>query len=308
MCFSTFVNVFIYIIFLQFNINSGVAPLKLNTCASVYNNRLPISQDLSRAQRIKNWQDPVISADRAAIFDISTNTFLWEKNSDVQQPLASITKLMTALVFLENNPGWDTIYKIGASDNIAGGKVSLFLGEQLKVKDLFYSSLVASDNGATIALVHATGLSESEFISKMNMKAKQLGLFKTSFVDPIGLSDYNLSTARDIARLARAALKNEEIKKATLTDEYKFETLEGKDKTVESTDYLLGSDVANEVYVQGGKTGYTDKAGYCFVGQFKNKSNREIISVVLNSASINDRFKQTKALVVWTFSGYQWYE
>ena len=308
MCFSNFVNIFIYILFLQFHVSTGAPTAVLNNCQSIYRNHLPLSQDLARVERLPNWQDPEIAADRAAIYDLSTNTFLWEKNSEVRQPMASITKLMTALVFLDHNPGWDRVYRIGSSDQVEGGKVYLFNGEEIKVKDLFYSSLVASDNGATIALVHATGLSEDEFISKMNSKAKQLGLFSTSFVDPIGLSDNNLSTARDIARLARAALKNEEIKKATLTSDYSFETLQGKGKKIESTDYLLGNDLDNAILVQGGKTGYTDKAGYCFVGQFKDKSGREVISVVLNSLSKNDRFKQTKALVVWTFAGYRWWE
>ncbi|MCX6798139.1 MAG: serine hydrolase, partial [Candidatus Falkowbacteria bacterium] len=250
-------------LFLHLNINPGQPAALLNDCQAIYHNRLPLSKDTVRTERLPNWQDPVITADRAAIFDLATNTFLWEKNSEVRQPLASITKLMTALVFLDNNPGWGKIYKISLADNVVGGKVSLFLGEELKVKDLFYSSLVASDNGATIALVHATGLSETEFIAKMNAKARQLGLFNTSFVDPIGLSDNNLSSARDIARLAKAALKNEEIKKATLTEKYKFQTLGGQEKKVESTDYLLGSDLDNEIIVQGGKTGYTEKAGYC---------------------------------------------
>lgn len=306
MCFSGLVNILIYVLFFQLNITPAQPAVLLSDCRTLYQNHLPVSQNLPRAERFSGWQDPVIPADRAVIFDLSTNTFLWEKNSDVEQPLASITKLMTALVFLDNNPGWDKIYKISPADNVEGGKVSLFLGEEIKLKDLFYSSLVASDNGATIALVHASGLSEAEFIKKMNAKAKQLGLFNTNFVDPVGLSDNNLSTARDIARLAKTALKNEEIKKATMTEFYEFVTLDGRAKKVESTDYLLGSDLDNEILVQGGKTGYTDKAGYCFVGQFKNKDGHELISVILNSDSKNDRFRQTKALVSWAFNGYHW--
>ncbi|MFA5163344.1 MAG: serine hydrolase [Patescibacteria group bacterium] len=305
MCFSTFINLLLYLLFIQLNISPSPVPLSAD-CQALHQNRLPLSQDIPRAERISGWQDPVIPANRAVIFDVSTNSFLWEKNADIKQPLASITKLLTALVFLDHNPGWEEVYKIKPEDKVEGGKISLFLGEEVRIKDLFYSSLVASDNGSTLALVHATGLSEEEFIKKMNLKAKQLGLFDSSFVDPTGLSDNNLSTAKDIARLARVALKNEDIKRATLTENYEFKTLDGKNKRVESTDYLLGSDLSDSIFLEGGKTGYTEKAGYCFVGQFKNKEGREIVSVVLNGVSKNDRFKQTKALVAWTFQGYKW--
>lgn len=257
-------------------------------------------------EKRSEWLDPVIPADKAAIFDLSSNSFLWRKNADVKQPLASITKLMTALVFLDNNPGWDKVYKIGPEDNISGGKVNLFLGEELSAKDLFYASLVASDNGATIAMVHLSGLSEEAFVLKMNEKARQLGLFNTSFADPIGLSDRNLSTASDIARLAKAAFADADIAAATTKDAYIFKTQDGKKKTLESTDYLLGLDLGGEISVSGGKTGYTDKAGYCFVGRFKNQSGREIIVVVLNSDTKNNRFKDSKALALWSFAGYSW--
>lgn len=305
MCFSTFINFLLYLLFLQLNITPSQTPLSAD-CQVLHQNRLPLSQDLPKAERNPGWQDPVIPATRAVIFDASTNSFLWEKNADIKQPLASITKLLTALVFLDYNPGWEEVYKIGPEDKVEGGKISLFLGEEVRIKDLFYSSLVASDNGATLALVHATGLSEEEFISKMNLKARQLGLFDSNFVDPTGLSDNNVSTAKDIARLANAALKNKDIKQATLTENYEFKTLDGKSKKVESTDYLLGSNLSEDIALEGGKTGYTEKAGYCFVGQFKNKEGREIVSVVLNGVSKNDRFKQTKALVIWTFQGYKW--
>jgi len=308
MCLSLPINLIFYLLAFSFHIQTPPPTENiLADCQPAYRNHLPASQNQPRAERLPNWQDPNIPADRAAIYDLSTNTFLWEKNATVRQPLASMTKLLTALVFLDNNPGWNKTYKIEPEDQVEGGKISLFRGEEVRIKDLFYSSLVASDNGATIALVHATGLSEKEFVAKMNAKAKQLGLFDSSFVDPIGLSDNNLSTARDIARLARAALKNEEIKRATMTESYRFKTLDGKGKIMESTDYLLGTGLGEgNILVQGGKTGYTEKAGYCFVGQFKDQSGQELISVVLNGRSKNDRFKQTAALVAWAFNGYRW--
>jgi len=248
----------------------------------------------------------IVSADKGVVFSPKNRVFLYNKKADEVQAIASITKLMTALVFLENNPGWENIYKISETDKVEGGILNLFLGERVKVRDLFYTSLVASDNGATIALVHSTGLSEAEFVDKMNEKAEKLGLRKTKFVDPIGLSDRNVSTAREVALLAQEALLNKEISQATKEKEYQFETLGGRNKQIESTDYLLFDSAENEFTVLGGKTGYTDQAGYCFVGKFKNQDGRELISVVLNSSGKNERFKESKNLINLIFKNYLW--
>jgi D-alanyl-D-alanine carboxypeptidase (penicillin-binding protein 5/6) len=213
---------------------------------------------------------------------------------------------MTALVFLDNNPGWDNLYEIGPTDKISGGRLNLFTGDQVRLKDLFYTSLVASDNGATIALVHASGLSEGEFVKRMNAKARELNLSQTKFEDAVGLSDNNVSTAREIAILAQAALAQPEIRSATASSHYQFTTVGGKVKDIESTDDLLSGGADNSLQVQGGKTGYTEKAGYCFVGLLQDKSGRQFISVILNSQSRGERFAESEKLVNWIISNYQW--
>lgn len=247
-----------------------------------------------------------LSAERGAILAANDRFFLFTKRADEVQPIASITKLMTALIFLQNNPGWEKVYEITAEDKVEGGRLNLFLGDKVEVKDLFYTSLVASDNGATLALVHATGLSEREFVKKMNEEAKKLGLFQTQFTDPVGLSDDNVSTAREVAFLAKAAFSHEEIRTATANREYRFTTLDGREKKMESTDYLLFDPARNSFQILGGKTGYTDKAGYCFVSRLKDASGREVISVILNSRGKNERFKESKNLVDWVFNNYNW--
>jgi len=251
---------------------------------------------------------PILSlaADKGAVLAAHGRIFFYQKNADEVQPIASITKLMTALVFLENNPGWDKIYTITGGDQVEGGILNLFPGDEVRIKDLFKTSLIASDNGATLALVHATGLDEKEFVKKMNEKARFLGLNRTRFIDSVGLSDRNVSTAREVALLAKAALEEEEISQATESKDYSFTTLNGKDKKIESTDYLLFDSEKNAFQVMGGKTGYTDKAGYCFAGRFKDGSGREVISVVLNSSGKNERFRESKSLVNWVFQNYIW--
>jgi len=247
-----------------------------------------------------------LEAQRGAVLAAGGHLFLFTSRADEVQPIASITKLMTALVFLEHNPGWSKVYKISGSDKVEGGRLNLFLGDQVTVKDLFYTSLVASDNGATIALVHATGLSEKEFVRAMNQKAQKIGLRQTSFEDPVGLSDNDVSTAREVALLAQAALSQAEIREVTTKSEYRFTTLDGREKVVESTDYLLFNPAADSLQVMGGKTGYTEKAGYCFVGRLKSSSGQELISVVLNSSGKNERFVESRDLANWVFNSYNW--
>jgi len=246
----------------------------------------------------------MVEAEKAVVLG-DDRSFLFAKDADVVQPIASITKLMTALVFLDNNPGWEEVYQISSEDRVLGGRLNLYLGERVKVKDIFNTSLIASDNGATLALVHSTGLDEEEFVEEMNIKAKELGLVNTSFVDPIGLSDSNVSTAREVAWLAKTALGDRDITEATSKKEHRFKAVNGRNKVIESTNYLL-FDTKKSFKVLGGKTGYTNEAGYCFVGRFRNSDDREFIAAVLGSDGINTRFQETKKIVNWTIDNYIW--
>lgn len=247
------------------------------------------------------WQD---GNEKAAVLAANGRFFLFSRRADEPQPIASITKLMTALVFLDNNPGWETVYKIGPEDHIEGGRLNLFLGDRVTIRDLFNTSLVASDNGATVGLVHATGLSEAEFVNRMNQKAEALGLGDTRFADPIGLSRHNVSTAREVAKLAQAALAVPEIRSATARSTYSFTTLEGRAKEIESTDDLLFT--SGGIEILGGKTGYTDEAGYCYVGYMRGPDGREVISAVLGSDSRSDRFRASRDLAQWALDYYDW--
>jgi len=241
--------------------------------------------------------EEALSADKAAVFSDSDRVFLYLKNEDDAQAIASITKLMTAIVFLETKPNFDNVYKIVAADQIEGGKINLFLGDELTLKNLFLTSLVASDNGATIALVRASGLSEPDFIALMNARALELGLVKTKFSDPIGLSEKNVSSAREVIILFKEALKYKEIVEAISLPEYRFETLQGREKLIESTDQYLLTEGDKDLITLGGKTGYTQEAGYCFVGAFIDTKGNTYYATVLNSINRYSRFTESKNLI-----------
>jgi len=249
---------------------------------------------------------PIVEAKSAAVLTDDGNIWLASQEASRRQPIASITKLMTALVFLEHNPGWDNIYTIAKDDIVSGGRINLFWGEEVKIRDLFNASLIGSDNGATLSLARSTGLSDEEFVQAMNKKALSLGLLQTEFADAIGLDDRNLSNAKDVARLAQAALNQSDIAATTGNSSYSFKTLQGKSKVIESTDWLLDGDLTDNIEAVGGKTGYTEEAGYCFVGRFKDENGRSLITVVLDSGGINERFTQARTLAKWAFNYCQW--
>lgn len=256
--------------------------------------------------KLPDIKEPDITASSSVVIDNTNEIVLYSKNGDQVWPLASITKLVTAMVFLDNNSGWEEVYEIKRADRREGGKIYLFTGDRVKIKDLFYLSLVASGNTETIALVSSTGLTEVQFVERMNQKTAELGLTKTIFYDAVGLSDDNVSTPLEVAKIAKAAFSLEEIKEATLTKKYQLNTLSGRKKIVYNTDMLLDIFMPNGVSIMGGKTGYTDKAGYNFVGKFVDRSGHEVISVILGDIDKNSRFEQTHKLVEWIYSSYQW--
>jgi D-alanyl-D-alanine carboxypeptidase len=253
-----------------------------------------------------------LSASSGLALDTEHNFYLYQKNIDSQLPIASISKLMAALVFLDHNPGWTTTYIIRADDRSDGNIPNLFSGEQVYIRDLFYSALVASDNSAISSLVHATGLSEADFVKAMNQKAVDLGMTKTNFVEPTGLSDYNVSTARDVAKLVEESMKDLDIRRAVLADKYELEILNAKANSkgkknlrlIKNTDQLLTSKDLS-IKLIGGKTGFIDKAGYCFAGSF-TKDGQQIITVVLGAADPEARFAETEKMLTWIFNSYDW--
>lgn len=247
----------------------------------------------NKSEAVANFD---FSAPNGVVLDNNDNLF-FSKRPDQVRPIASISKLFTAYVFLDYNPGWETSYEIKPEDKREGGKIYLFTGDKVTIKDLFYFSLVGSDNTAAAALVRSTGFSEAEFVEKINDKIKELGFKNTRLVDPIGLHDGNISTAREIALFAKIALAREEISRASLTKTYEFNTAQGRKKTISSTNELLSSFPNAGISLLGGKTGYINSSGYCLVSQFKDYNGLAIVTVVLGADSDSGRFVLTKKLV-----------
>jgi D-alanyl-D-alanine carboxypeptidase len=247
------------------------------------------------------------TAKSAIVMDEETGVVLFKKDVEEKLSIASLTKLMTALVFLDGNPDWDKKIELLKEDEEEGGIFYARAGEEVQVKDLFNMMLVGSVNNAATALARSTGMSREDFVEKMNEKAQELRLKNTFFTDPSGLGPTNVSTAHDVAILISRALENDKIRETVVKKRYVFSPQNIK-KTyyVKNTDELLWGFLNENPYqIIGGKTGYLDEAKYCLAIEVEN-NNHKIIVVVLGSNEIEDRFQEAKGLVVWTFENYKW--
>lgn len=249
-----------------------------------------------------------IAARGALIMDVSTKRVLWQKNPDVQMPIASITKLMTALVYLDHQPegGLQHVHTLATEDNTPGGKeLNLPEGEKLTTFDLLRSSIVGSDNDTAMALAHSTGYSNQVFVGLMNEKARMLGMKHSSFTEQTGLSAKDISTPHDIALLAAEAFSQPDIAEPARMVQHQQETVDTHHfSRVYTTDQLLYD---KDLTITGGKTGYTEEAGYCFVVQAQvSGTDRQVIAVVLGTATEQARFDEAKKLLLWSFAHYDW--
>jgi D-alanyl-D-alanine carboxypeptidase len=268
-------------------------------------NYLPLNDD-AKYIPIKRGDAPLfVSASSSLVMDGETGDVLWQRGADDRRPIASITKLMSALVFLDSVPDWRTVYKLKKGDIRVGGRSYIYEGEEVTTGDLLHLSLVASDNTAVIALVSSLGLSESQFVDRMNQKAKEIGLSGTTFVDATGLSN-NVSTVKDVVILAKKSLERKNIREAVLKERYEFKTKAGRSVLAESTDDLLTNFPKNGSSLVGGKTGYTYEAGYCFVGGFVDDGGHRIFAAVLGAPTDYARFHETKKMADWAFANFEW--
>ncbi|MBU4332378.1 serine hydrolase [Patescibacteria group bacterium] len=250
-----------------------------------------------------------LTAGSALVMDKLSGKVLFEKNKDAKLPIASISKLVTALVVLDLEPDWEQIVIISSEDQVAGARIKIGIGETVRVRDLFYASLIGSANNATLALVGSTGLSEKDFIVAMNKRAKKIGMQDSYFAEPTGLNQVNRSTANDVAQLIGAVTDSELLQEIMNLEEYSFQTVNTRRRLlVKSTDKLLKSFLNNSdgYKILGGKTGYIEEAGFCLGVGAQDKDGNEIIAVVLGSENNETRFQEVKGLIWWTFQNWTW--
>lgn len=247
------------------------------------------------------------TADSVIVADVSSGAVLYGKRSNEAHPIASLTKLVTAMVVIDTglHPDetlWigDTAIESSASHPFEGGD-TIMRGEGLK------AMLVASANEIANAYGDAFPGGRSAFVSAMNEKARVLGLEKTVFVDPSGISPKNVASASDVARILRSALAYPEIREATEMGMLTIQTKEGRKEKLDSTNALLSSYLNKDGYrIALGKTGSLPEAGYCMGQVTQNPEGHQVIAVILGSKDHFGRFSETKALTAWAFDAFRW--
>jgi serine-type D-Ala-D-Ala endopeptidase (penicillin-binding protein 7) len=228
----------------------------------------------------------------ALVMDARTGEILFEKNSSSQLPVASLTKLMTNIVFLETDPDLDRTVTVTREDIQGSGHTQLRRGEILSVRELLYHSLMSSDNAATKTLVRASDVPPREFLDRMNRKASVLGLHSTRFVEFTGLDPANVSSAADLAQLLKYASSRTLIAEITSQPEYTY-------RSNRRVHHLVNSNRLaryGQVEVLSGKTGFIQSAGYC-LATWVREGSRDLIAVVLGAPSNPARFNETRRLL-----------
>lgn len=241
---------------------------------------------------------PVIRAAAAIIYNPETHEVLYETNAQDQRSIASITKVMTALVFLETEPDLDETIAVAASDVRRASVTYLHTGARVTKGDLLNLLLIGSDNAAARALARISPYGSRGFIDRMNEKADDLGLTNTRYADPSGLLAANISSAYDMARLI-AFTSTHEVISAIMQKTHHSLHLGKRTVNVSSTNQLLKAGEYPDS-ILGGKTGFISRAGYCFATLLRlPQSGQQVAVVVLGSPSSASRFWATRHLLNW---------
>ena len=248
----------------------------------------------ARKTRARRAARPVngVNARAALVIDARTGEVLFDKNSGKPMPIASLTKLMTAMVLIESKPELSRRVMVTREDLAGSGRSQLRAGEVVTMRDLLHLALLSSDNAATKSMVRNSDLAPEEFLARMNRKSQVMGLTSTRFVEFTGLSEQNVSTATEYAQILKTAGNEPLIQHITTLPDYTFRSSK-RDHHLVNTNRLCRYGIFD---VRGGKTGFINESGYCLATWVSTRT-RDVISVVLGAPSNSARFAETRRLI-----------
>ena len=259
-------------------------------------------EDFSQNVALKERKEPIINARKYAIYDRGSKRIIYGKNNNIKCAMASTTKIMTAIIAIENNNislDGETIVSQRAA-SVGGSRLGLKKGDKITNKELLYGLMLKSGNDAAIAIAEEIGGSVEGFVKMMNNKAQDLDLNNTHFVTPHGLDNpEHYTTATELAILTDYALSNQLFKEIVSTKTYTIR-INGNPITINNTNELLG--VLNGVV--GVKTGFTNGAGRCLVTEIV-RGKRDLIVIVLGADTKKDRTRDSIRLIEYGFSEFK---
>lgn len=246
------------------------------------------------------------NAKSAIMLEASTGKIIFEKNANEKLPMASMTKMMTLLIIMENiengNIKWsDSVITSEHAASMGGSQIFLEVGEEMTVEELVKGICIASGNDAAVAMAEKIGGTEEEFVKLMNKKAKELQLKNTNFTNACGLDSNNhYSSAHDMAIIGKELVKYDKILEYTGTYEDYLR------KNTDKSFWLVNTNKLVRYYkgVDGLKTGYTEKAGFCITTTAK-KDNMRLITVVMGEPSTKIRNAETTSMLDYGFNTYK---
>lgn len=242
----------------------------------------------------------------AIVMQASTGKILYSFKPEIPRVAASLTKLATGLAIIGQKPNWNRVVRLASQDEVGGGRLRVATGASLTMRDLFYSALTGSANNASSALGRLSGLGMKNFVAKMNSSAKSVGAKRTVLNDPSGMDPRNMTTALDMALIARAAFKDPLIRSASTVSTYDFRIQStGELKSIKNTNKLFLED--QSLWLIGGKTGYLEESMYNLVAQIRpydgkiSDPKREVVVVVLGAPTKDSSFASVKRLAQWAW-------
>ena len=255
--------------------------------------------------KAEETEDLAPNAKSAIMIEASTGEILFQKNKDEKLAPASMTKMMSMLLIMEEiengNLKWNEMITTSEkASSMGGSQIFLKVGEKMTVEDLLKGVAIASGNDAVVALAERVSGSEEQFVKRMNTRAKDLGLKNTNFITATGLTaDNHYSSAYDMSLIAKELVKHEKILEFTST----YEDYLRKD--TKSPFWLVNTNrlVRFKEGVDGLKTGFTDEAGYCLTATMK-KDNMRLITVVMKEENTSKRSADTTKMLDYGFNIY----
>lgn len=255
--------------------------------------------------KAEETEDLAPNAKSAIMIEASTGEILFQKNKDEKLAPASMTKMMSMLLIMEEiengNLKWNEMITTSEkASSMGGSQIFLKVGEKMTVEDLLKGVAIASGNDAVVSLAERVSGSEEQFVKRMNIRAKDLGLKNTNFINATGLTaDNHYSTAYDMSLIAKELVKHEKILEFTST----YEDYLRKD--TKSPFWLVNTNrlVRFKEGVDGLKTGFTDEAGYCLTATMK-KDNMRLITVVMKEENTSKRSADTTKMLDYGFNIY----
>lgn len=287
--------IIILLVFLNFNI--------INFSYAVDDNDFDYVWIDEAVEEGKTIKEPEVLSRHAVIYDRTSKTVIWGKDEMTETPMASTTKIMTAIVMCEKlgeERMKETVEVCKEAAYTNGSSMGIKTGDKVTYHDLLYGLMLPSGNDAAVQIAISIAGSVENFAELMNEKAKELGLEHTHFVTPHGLDrEGHYTTAKELAIITDCALSNPMIAKVVATESYTV-TINGYPKNLNNSNELLG--YLNGV--TGVKTGYTSGAGRCLVTS-SNRDGFEIITVVLGSDTKKIRTKDSIRLIEYAYKNYE---